>query len=519
MSGQGFFEFREQVTRRNKPAATLATETSAATPPLTVSQLTSRIELAIKTQLPGSISVQGEVSNFRAVSAGHYFFSLKDATDNIDCVMWRSDNASLKFQIRDGMELILTGTVGVYRQQSKYRLYAKKVQPVGQGALELAFKQLQQKLQREGLFDAKRKKPIPSYPLRIVMITSAQAAALQDMLKILRRFSFLRLMVYHTLVQGTEAAAQIAAAIELVNRRHKDVGGVDLILLARGGGSLEDLWSFNEEVVARAVAASTLPIITGIGHEVDVTISDLVADHHAHTPTEAAQVATRFWREAEELIQRQSIRLSREARQIIANARQRLTIAERHEIFRLPQQRIARLTQRIDNLHRQLIAATDRRMSQSHRRLDQLQSRLQQQRTQIFTRLRERITTLHQRLATRIQIYLRSLRERLQQGQIALRDSHPKHRLQLGRQRLGQMEVRIQRSMTQDVRRRIEKITAIAARLEAINPSRVLQRGYSLTTLHSTGEVIRDAAALKVGDHLITQFATGQVESVVEPEK
>jgi len=504
MSGQGFFDFRERLTQRTEPAP--VQEKSPASPPLTVSQLTNKIEAAIKTQLPGSVLVQGEVSNFKAVAAGHFFFTLKDSDACIDCTMWRSDNIKLKFQVRDGMELLLVGTVDLHRQQSKYRLYVKRLEPLGEGALELAFQQLRQKLQKEGLFDPKRKKPIPSYPTRIALITSAQAAALQDMLKILRRFPFLRVMVYPTLVQGQEAGAQIAAAIEHLNLSHQQIGGIDVILLARGGGSLEDLWAFNEEVVARAVAVSKLPIITGIGHEVDVCIADLVADHHAHTPTEAAQVVIR-----------QDARLHRELRQLISQAEQRLASTERHEVFRTPLQRIHRLVQRLNDVQRQLVSGTDQRMAQSHRQLTQLESRLQQQRTQIVTRLREQISELRRFLAAAMQNHLQRLRARLQRNQVLLRDSHPKHRLQLSTQRLAQADNRMQRTMIQDLRRRQQQVASMAARLEAINPKRVLQRGYSLTTLRKTGEVIRNAADLRTGDRLLTHFAVGEAGSVVEP--
>jgi exodeoxyribonuclease VII large subunit len=516
MSDQGFFDFRERLTQRSEPAP--AKEKSPPSPPLTVSQLTNKIEAAIRTQLPGSVLVQGEVSNFRAIAAGHFFFKIKDSDDSIECTMWRSDNLKLKFEVRDGMQVIIGGTVGLHRQQSQYRVYVKKLEPHGEGALELAFQQLRQKLQKEGLFDPKRKKPIPPYPTRIALITSAQAAALQDMLKILRRFPFLRVMVYPTLVQGQDAGGKIAATIDHLNRCHQQIGGVDVILLARGGGSLEDLWAFNEEVVARAVAASKLPIITGIGHEVDVCIADLVADHHAHTPTEAAQVVTHFWRDAGELVTRQASRLHRELRQLISHAEQRLAGAERHEVFRTPLQRIHRLVERLSDLRRQLVSGTDQRVAQSHRLLAQLESRLQQQRTQIVTRLREQVSELRRFLAAVMQNQLQRLRGRLQRNQVLLRDSHPKHRLQLSTQRLGQADNRMRRTMTQDMRRRQQQVDSMSARLEAINPKRVLQRGYSLTTLRKSGAVIRNAADLRSGDRLLTHFAIGEVDSVVEPD-
>ena len=253
---------------------------------ISVSQLTAVIDRAIKAGVPGSVLVKGEVSNFKAHAAsGHLYFTLKDATACINCVMWKSDAARVKFRPTDGMELLTGGRVAVYAEQGKYQLYVTSLRPIGQGALELALRQLRARLEAEGLFAAARKKPLPPYPLNIALVTSRQTAALQDMLKVLRRFPWLRLSLFHAPVQGDGAGERIADAIAQLNASRDRP--TDVLLLARGGGSLEDLWAFNEEVVARAIAASRIPVVTGIGHEIDVSIADLVADHHAHTPTEA----------------------------------------------------------------------------------------------------------------------------------------------------------------------------------------------------------------------------------------
>src|SRR5258706_6500644 len=224
--------------------------------------------------------------------------------------MFRGEAMNLKFTPADGLELIATGRVGVFAKRGRYQFYVTALQPVGQGALEFARQQIQNKLQAEGLFDPDRKKPLPRYPRRVVLVTSAQTAAVQDMLKVLRRFPFLQVQVYHVPVQGDGSAEQIAAALRHLHADQPAPGSerkattrilppIDLILLRRGGGCLEDMWEFNEEILARAIRASRIPIITGIGHEIDVSIADLAADHHAHTPTEAAQVATRYWRTAQ----------------------------------------------------------------------------------------------------------------------------------------------------------------------------------------------------------------------------
>ena len=324
--GTNFFEFRDQVIgARPKPksAKPLAASHSsvagagrrAGADALTVTQLTTRIDGVIRAGFPAPLLVKGELSNYRPnPSSGHAYFTLKDAGACVNCVMWKSDAAQLRFTPADGMEVLARGFVQVYAQQGKYQLYVSGLQPLGQGALEMAFQQVRAKLEAEGLFAPARKRPLPRFPTRVVLVTSSATAALQDMLKVLRRFPWLRLFLYHVPVQGDGCGARIAHGIADVNRRMAAHGGADVILLARGGGSLEDLWGFNEEAVARAVAASRAPVVTGIGHEVDTSIADLVADHHAHTPTEAAQVVTAHWRGAREAVEFAGVRLGRALR-------------------------------------------------------------------------------------------------------------------------------------------------------------------------------------------------------------
>src|SRR5688500_1385675 len=339
-----FFEFREKLTAKVEPAraapatpATTATPAKAGALPMTVSQLTGYIDRAIRAGVPPHVLVKGEVSNWKLHrSSGNVYFTLKDSKACIDCVMYAGEASLLRFQPGDGMELLASGRVAVYQQRGKYQLYVATLDPIGQGALELAFRQLCTKLEAEGLFAAERKRPIPQCPTRIAMVTSTGTAALQDMLKVLRRCAFLRVCVYDVPVQGAGAAEQIARALNHLNRKHHTIGGVDVVLLARGGGSLEDLWAFNEECVARAVANCAIPIITGIGHEVDTSIADLVADGHAHTPTEAAQIVTSNWRHAPESLDGAAARLRRIVRARLSDARQQLASIERHETFRRP---------------------------------------------------------------------------------------------------------------------------------------------------------------------------------------
>jgi exodeoxyribonuclease VII large subunit len=470
MAAQSFWDFQKNL-QRPKPAPAGANPKPPADKPLTVSQLTARIDKALKSGLPAAIAVQGEVSNFKLhAGSGHAYFTLKDPAACIDCVMFRSEAEHLKFRPADGLELIATGRVGVYGQRGKYQFYAAALHPVGQGALELARQQIQAKLQSEGLFDAERKRPIPRYPRRIALVTSTQTAAVQDMLKVLRRFPFLQIQIYHVPVQGDGSAEKIAAALNDLSPITSTIRP-DLILLGRGGGSLEDLWEFNEELLARAIAACRIPVVTGIGHEIDVSIADLVADHHAHTPTEAAQVATRHWRAAADLIDAAALRLRRETRSILSHARQRLAHVERHELFRRPLDRVNQLRQRIDDRDR----------------------------------------ALHDALATR----LRRARDRLTRADARLREHHPRHLLALASQRLAARQDRLTRATANAVARRRQNLDVLEARLTCLNPQEILKRGYSLTTLKRTGEILRDPAQLKPGDTLVTRLSAGEVESTV----
>jgi len=374
-----FFDFQEQLKHPAKKGAS-AKNAQASAPtgdaPLTVSQLTYQIDQALKVALPERILVQGEVSNYKHHGAsGHVYFTLKDENSCIDCVIWKSDAAKLKFRPQDGMELVATGRVSVYGVKGKYQLYVSSLQPLGVGALELAFKQLQEKLAKEGLFDAERKRPIPVYPCGVAIVTSSATAALQDILKVLRRFSWLRLFLYHVPVQGDGAAEKIAEAIGALSKQGERLG-IEVMLLARGGGSLEDLWEFNEEIVARAIAKSRLPVVSGIGHEVDVSIADLVADYHAHTPTEAAQAIVSQWRTAREMLESSKSRLGRSLRNVVQEIRQRLNAIERHEAFRRPMDRINNLRQLLDERQRMLSMAIGSRLMTPRQRLENVAPRL-----------------------------------------------------------------------------------------------------------------------------------------------
>ena len=267
--------------------------------------------------------VQGEVSNFRVSPYGHYYFTLKDASAQLRCFVNKKDARFLRLRPEDGLEVTVRGALGVYEARGDYQLLVNYLEPVGLGALQLAFEQLKARLQAEGLFAAARKKPLPMLPQRLGLITSPRGAAVADMIRILRRrYENLHLLLYPVRVQGEGAAEEMVEALEFFNRA---APRVDVIILARGGGSLEDLWAFNEEVLARAIAASKIPVITGVGHETDFTIADFVADLRAPTPSAAAELVIKSKEQLKERLQALEARMAQLVRYQTLHARQQLT--------------------------------------------------------------------------------------------------------------------------------------------------------------------------------------------------
>jgi exodeoxyribonuclease VII large subunit len=285
-----------------------------------VSELTAQIKAVLETDF-AEVALVGEVSNLARPRSGHVYLSLKDESSQIRAVIWKSVAQRLAFDLSDGLSVRVWGELAVYAPRGEYQITIRRVEPEGIGALELAFRQRFEKLKAEGLFDADRKRPLPRFPRRIVVVSSPTGAAIRDFLQVTgRRWSATEILIAPARVQGVGAAEEVAAAIALANR----VEGADLIVLARGGGSLEDLWAFNEEVVARAIAGSRLPVVSAIGHEVDVTLADHAADFRALTPSEAGERVVPDAREARQALEHLRGRLTRDARDRLADARQRL---------------------------------------------------------------------------------------------------------------------------------------------------------------------------------------------------
>lgn len=321
-----------------------------------------------------SLLVKGEISNFKAHSSGHLYFTLKDASGALSCVMFRQDAAGLPFEPENGMQVVVYGHVSLYEKTGQYQLYAEFMEPLGIGALQVAFEQLKEKLAAEGLFDGDFKREIPKNPSCIAVITSPTGAAVRDILQIVkRRDPNVKVAIFPTLVQGEQAAADIVRSLKLVN----EWGKADVIILGRGGGSMEDLWCFNDENVARAVFASEIPVISAVGHETDFTITDFVADMRAPTPSAAAELATTPLAERREAFHRLELRLERDVSALLTSCRRRLDLLKSRPVMERPLERIYRTMMDVEETQQRLDKEMTNRLMQRAERWQYLTNRLE----------------------------------------------------------------------------------------------------------------------------------------------
>jgi exodeoxyribonuclease VII large subunit len=416
----------------------------------------------------GDVWVEGEISNFRPAPSGHVYFTLKDADAQLPIVLFRRQAMLLRFRPEDGLHVLVRGRISIYEQRGQLQLVAETMEPVGAGSLQLAFEQLRERLKAEGLFDAARKRPLPAFPRAVGIVTSPTGAVIRDFLSIVaRRHSGLSVYLFPASVQGDQAPAEVEEAIAALNAS----GLVDVIVLARGGGSLEDLAAFNSERVARAIAASRLPVVSAIGHETDFTIADFAADLRAPTPSAAAELITEAQHKIAEHLAHEEHRLERAARFQILQARQRLA--------RLP---VSRTEARM--------AALLRRLAQ---RLDDLSFR---QQDAIVGQLADRQRHLALLAASVLQ-------------------HNPRQALANARERLASCRTRLDRSIERTLQRASIRIGALDARLHSLSPLAVLDRGYALV-LGADGALIRSATQIAAGDQLTTRLADGSFTSRVE---
>lgn len=451
--------------------------TAASRQVLTVSELTTRVKRLLEQQI-GTVWVSGEVTNRRAQSSGHIYFTLKDANAQLSCVLFRGAavGRGVREALQDGQKVIVRGEVTVYEARGQYQLIAQAVELQGVGALQIAFEKLKQQLAAEGLFAPERKRPLPRFPRRIGVVTSATGAALRDVWhSVQRRHPGLALILAPCRVQGEGAATEIAAAIQRLNE-FSAAGGedarLDAILVTRGGGSLEDLWAFNEEAVARAIYASALPVVSAVGHEIDFTISDFVADVRAATPTAAAEILT------EDMFA---------SREWVAGARTLL------------RQRLARQLERTAAEFRGVIE----RLARAHprRRLTEWWQRLDDGRDGLGRATRQQVRAHG--------IAWRHLMRRLVQ-------SRPARQLPQHWELLRQRRHALREAARRGVREARTRLGAVGAQLRLLGPEHVLARGYSITTDAATGAILRDAARVVPGQQLKTRLAAGAVISRVE---
>ncbi len=500
--------------RIRRPAAAPA----AASGPLSVRQVNELVRGAIAQHLPATLAVLGELGDFRRPTSGHLYFALKDATSELRCVMWRSSAAHLRFAPELGMEVIATGSLEVYTPRGQYQLVVRKLEPRGVGALEVAFRQLKEKLEREGLFDPARKRPIPRIPQRIALVTSPTGAAIRDILHTLqRRFPVLQIYLLPVRVQGAGAAAEIAAAIALLNRQAAALGGIDVAIVGRGGGALEDLWAFNEEAVARAIAASRVPIVSAVGHETDVTISDLVADLRAPTPTAAAELITPQLGELLEALRRLEQQAQRRVLQAVQTARREWQARLRQAPLARPLAATQECAQRVDEAVEGVQWAWAQQRREARERLAAAEAALARFRT--GARFVRADRDLHSRL--------HQAREALH-GRLMLGERNLAHRLA----RVEQRSPRLAWRAAQDRLRRLPGALRAALRLAlqhhrrllelrlesaaACDPRQVLRRGYSLARNAHNRRVIRSVGEVRDKLRVIVELADGEFRATAD---
>jgi exodeoxyribonuclease VII large subunit len=484
---------------------------------LTVSQLTQMIKRVIVDHLPPRITVTGELSNVSQPSSGHLYFTLKDASSEVRCVMWRSAAQRLRFQPEDGMDVLATGGVDVYEPRGQVQFYARTLEPKGIGELELAFRQLREKLEREGLFDPSHKKSLPEYPQRIAVVTSPTGAAVRDIIRtIARRFPCVTLMVSPVRVQGEGAAEEIAAAITALNRQAKRLGGVDLMIVGRGGGSLEDLWAFNEEAVARAIFASKIAVISAVGHEVDVTISDLVADVRAATPTAAAEIAVPALDEVIDVLETASDRLRRTVQHRLDLARRDTTAVERFELFREPMGLVRRGEQQLDEASVRLAIAVSQRIQAVHQSLHRCEVALRTIHPQAVLQHRHRqLAEMTHRLRWAQGRQNLGAERALAQLGHSLQDRSPRHAIARGQDALKHLAGKLTDGVQYRQSKVVRDLENLLARLQASGHEAILHRGFSITRTKRTKRIVTDPSQVRHGDRLTTETTGGEFDSRV----
>jgi len=433
---------------------------------LTVSELTQEIKNLLEMRF-SDIWIEGEISNLRIPPSGHTYFTLKDDLSQIRAVLFRGQARHLRFVPEDGLHVICRGRVSLYEKRGEYQLILEVMEPKGIGALQLAFLQLKERLEKEGFFDVDRKKPLPMLPRKIGIVTSPTGAVIRDMLHIIdRRFKNVHILLYPVRVQGEGASIEIAQAIEYFNRQ----GDVDVIIVGRGGGSLEDLWAFNEEVVARAIYRSRIPVVSAVGHETDYTISDFVADLRAPTPSAAAELVVRDKREIKNTLHSLTIRLENQMRQDLQEVWTHLS--HLRKLMGDPKKRIEDHLLRVDEHLNRMVLVTS------------------------WTLKRNREQFLHHH------------------GNLFLRN--PLQRIQNVRLLISQGQKNIGQSMKHSIELRRKRLEGILGKLDSLSPLAILRRGYSITRKIPSLQILRSASQVREGERVEVKLHEGTLLCGVE---
>lgn len=410
-----------------------------------VSEVTAIVKNTLESSSISTLWVEGEVSNFKRHTSGHLYFTLKDASSQIQCVIFRAAANQLRFALENGISIVLFGNITVYAPRGNYQIVGTRAEPLGLGALQLAFEQLKKRLEAEGLFDEAHKKSIPLVPERIGVITSPTGAAIRDILNVInRRFANVSVLIHPANVQGDKAAGEIAMAINTMNQ----IGGLDVLIVGRGGGSMEDLWAFNEEVVVRSIYASEIPVISAVGHEIDFTMSDFVADYRAPTPSAAAEL-------------------------VVANK--------------------AELSKRLEGFNTRLRSSMSSRTKLLRSRIDGAERRLL---------LRDGRDKIH--------LFQQSMDDLLSRAQMVL------NRFIEQRRDIVNLEQRSTASMQNLFGLKKEKFRTVIAKLDALSPLAILQRGYSVCFQHPSRKVIKNTSEVSAGDKVEVKLSDGEIICEVE---
>ena len=433
----------------------------------TVSRLNQTVRLLLEREV-GQVWISGEISNFTQPASGHWYFTLKDDTAQVRCAMFRNSNRRVTFRPQHGQQVLVRASITLYEPRGEYQIIVESMQPAGEGLLQQKYEQLKAKLAAEGLFDQLSKQPLPSPAHCVGVITSKTGAALHDILHVLkRRDPSLPVVIYPTAVQGEDAPGQIVRAIALANSRKE----CDVLIVGRGGGSLEDLWSFNDERVARAIFASQIPIVSAVGHETDVTIADFVADLRAPTPSAAAEMVSRNQLELLRQLQSGQQRLEMAMDYYLANRTRRFTQLEHRLQQQHPQLRLARQQTVLERLRQRMTYAMDNQLKRSGQRQQRMTQRLNQH--------------------------------------------SPQPRIHRAQNRVQQLEYRLAQLMSARLSATRERFGNAMTHLDAVSPLATLARGYSVTTA-TDGNVLKQTKQVKAGDVLTTRLVDGWVESEVK---